>query len=658
MVTTPTPEFAMSIPTRPPRPRAFDAIAAHPWRTVLAVLGVAIVVLVLLWDWNWFKGPIERSVEARTGRSFEIGGDLDVDLGRITTIRAGALRFGNAEWSKEPTMAAADRVELQVAPFAMLFRGERSLQGLKLTKPVLLLETGPGGGNWNFGEPGGEPMTSRRLWIDDGRVRFVDAPHRTDIDVEVASRAPVRDAAAPPVAIEGGGLWRGSRFTLQGQAESPLELQRTDKPYRIDLRAAAGATRARARGTLLDPFRLRDFDLRMSLSGRNLEHLYPLIGIAMPPSPPYALDGRFTRDGNTWNYDGFTGKVGDSDLAGSAAVTTGGERPFLRANLTSKRLDFDDLAGFVGAAPKAEDGGSLDDELKALAAKQAASARVLPATPYQLEKLRAMDADVRWKAQRINAPRLPIDDMDAHLKLNAGLLRLEPLNFGVAGGDLRSNIRMDARGSPIRTRAQIAARGLNLGQLFPDAQITKDAVGRIGGDIAITGNGNSIAAMLGSADGDIALGMGRGRISNLLLELAGIDIYESLKYLVGKDRQVPIRCAFGDFAVKDGVMTARALAFDTTDTLIIGTGTISLREETLDLELRPRPKDRSILSLRSPLVAQGTFKDPSFRPDFARLGLRGAIALGLGSIAPPAALLGTIEVGPGEDSGCGGQYAR
>ena len=72
------------------------------------MLLVAIVVLVLVWDWNWLKGAIERSVEARTGRSLEIGGDLDVDLGRITTVRAEALRFGNVACSKEPTMAAAD----------------------------------------------------------------------------------------------------------------------------------------------------------------------------------------------------------------------------------------------------------------------------------------------------------------------------------------------------------------------------------------------------------------------------------------------------------------------------------------------------------------------------------------------------------------------
>ena len=269
-----------------------------------------------------------------------------------------------------------------------------------------------------------------------------------------------------------------------------------------------------------------------------------------------------------------------------------------------------------------------------------------------------MDADVRLKATRINAPSLPIDDMQAHLKLKAGVLRLDPLNFGVANGDIRSTIQMDARDATIRTRANISARRLDLAKIFPDLKLTQDAVGRIGGDITLSGSGNSVAAMLGSADGGMALGMGNGQISNLLMELAGLDIAEALKFLVTKDRKVPIRCAFGDFAVNKGVMQSRALAFDTADTLIVGKGQISLKDETLDLELRPRPKDRSILALRSPLVVGGTFKAPSFRPDFKRLGLRGAVAIALGSIAPPAALLATLELGPGEDSSCGGKFAK
>ncbi|MGO3126587.1 MAG: AsmA family protein [Luteimonas sp.] len=656
MTTTPPPPAST-------RPRFRRFASSRPLRIVALVLLVAIVLLVLLWDWNWFKGPVERIVEARTGRALVIGGDLDVDLGRTTTVRADALRFANADWSESQTMASVERLEIQVEVFPLLFKREVRLPEIRLVKPILRLETDPEGGtgNWDiaFGGGGdGPPPQIRRLWVEDGRLRYLDVPGQTDIDVRLASReSRGGEDAAPAIAIEGGGSWTQNRFTLEGVAESPLALQDTDKPYRINLRARAGATRAQVRGSLVAPFQLRDFDLRFALSGRNLADLFPLVGIALPDTPPYALDGRLTRDAATWHYDGFTGKVGQSDLGGSAAITLGGERPFLKADLVSKRLDFDDLAGFIGGTPDAED-DAIDPELVERERALAAKGRVLPDTPYDLAKLRAMDADVRLRAQRINAPKLPIDDMDAHLRLDAGLLQLEPLNFGVAGGNIRSTIRLDARQDTIQTRLQASVRRISLGGLFPPDTLAGEAVGRIGGDFNLAGAGNSVAAMLGSANGDVAVGMGAGRVSNLLVELAGIDIYETLKYLIGKDKQIPVRCAFADFGVQRGVMESRAFAFDTTDTIILGEGTINLREEQLDLLLRPRPKDRSILALRTPLTIGGTFASPSFRPDLARLGLRGAVALALGSIAPPAALLATLELGGGEDSGCGGTYAK
>ena len=114
------------------------AVADHPWWTALAVLVLAIVVLVLAWDWNWFKGPVERRVRAETGRSFEIGGDLDVDLGWVPTIRAERLRFGNASWSKTPTMAKADRLEFDVQLKPLLF--EIGVEFLRFQAHVVIFE--------------------------------------------------------------------------------------------------------------------------------------------------------------------------------------------------------------------------------------------------------------------------------------------------------------------------------------------------------------------------------------------------------------------------------------------------------------------------------------------------------------------------------------
>ena len=623
------------------------AVAAHPWRTGVGLLLLCIALLLLLWDWNWFKGPVERQVEARTGRAFEIRGDLDVDLGHTTVVTADRLQLGNADWAERPVMASTDRLRVGIEVWPLL-RGDVRIPELRLDRPRAFLEKGPGGvGNWVFDDdhPADDPPEFRSLWIEDGHLQVVDAAADTMVELDLGSVPAGKDDAAPAITGTGSGRWQGNPFVVEGRAESPLELRNRERPYRLDVRASAGDTHAHARGTLVDPLRLTDFDLQLALSGADLEDLYPLLGLALPPTPAYALDGHFFRDGNAWHYDDFEGKVGDSDLAGDANVDASGDRPYLRADLASNRLDLEDLGGFIGAPPGKP-------------AAVAARGRLLPDTPYDLEKLGAMDADVRLRAARIVGTRLPLDDMDAHLLLEGGLLRLDPLDFGVAGGNVRSTIRLDGRESPIRVQAQAAVRGLDLKRLMPQAELAQGAIGRIGGDIALAGSGNSVAKMLATSSGDVALGMGRGQVSNLLMEYAGLDIAEALKFLITGDRKVPVRCAFADFAVEGGVMSARALAFDTTDTIIVGEGNVDLRNETLAMTLRPRPKDRSLFVFRSPLLLRGTFADPSFSPDPARVGLRAAIALALGSIAPPAALLATIELGPGGDAECGGRYAK
>jgi uncharacterized protein involved in outer membrane biogenesis len=344
--------------------------------------------------------------------------------------------------------------------------------------------------------------------------------------------------------------------------------------------------------------------------------------------------------------------VGDSDLAGDATFLTGGKRPKLVADLVSKRLDFDDLGGFIGRAPQTGGSESSSPDQKRLAVQQAASARVLPDEPFHLEKIRRMDADVKLRAAHIETRRLPVDAMTAHLFVDDGVLRLDPLDFSAAAGEIRSTIRMDARGSVIASSAKVRAEGLSLPKMFPGWEITEDSTGRIGGSLALSGNGNSIAKMLATSNGDVSARMGQGKISNLLMEKAGIDIQEIIKFMITKDRTIPVRCAFGDFDVKGGVMHSRALAFDTTDTVILGDGNISLRDETLALRLKPLPKDHSFLALRAPLMVDGSFKDPAVHPDVKKITLRAVAAAVLATITPPAALIATYETGPGQDVSC------
>ncbi len=274
--------------------------------------------------------------------------------------------------------------------------------------------------------------------------------------------------------------------------------------------------------------------------------------------------------------------------------------------------------------------------------ERAADRRVLPTAPLDVSRLRAMNADVRVDAAKVvNARRLPLDRMGVHVRLRDGVLVLDPLDLGVAGGRLAGTLRIDATAQPVAVQTRLDARSLELSRLYPQSESVRNSFGKIQGQLDLVARGRSVAQMLASAEGHLALLMGKGQISNLLLEFAGLDGGEIMKFLVKGDDRVRLRCAATSFDVTDGLMTSRALVLDTDDTVFDGGGTVNLARETLDIVIRPSPKDTSILSLRSPLHIAGSFGAPDVGPDKGALAGRAGPGRCAGRHQPPA--------GPGSD---------
>src|SRR5205085_6300693 len=119
------------------------------------------------------------------------------------------------------------------------------------------------------------------------------------------------------------------------------------------------------------------------------------------------------------------------------------------------------------------------------------------------------------------------------------------------------------------------------------------------------------------------------------------------------DSEVPIRCVVGDFGVKDGVAQTNAFVFDTEILLVTGEGTISLKDEALNLTLQPQPKKGSIASLRSPLYITGSFSSPKVGPDMKSIAARGVGAAAMALLNPLLMVVPLIDEGPGKNSNCG-----
>ena len=118
------------------------------------------------------------------------------------------------------------------------------------------------------------------------------------------------------------------------------------KPYQLEVRAIAGDTKVFFAGTLV-PFLLETMDGNLQLSGKDLSKLYPIVPLPLPWTPAYRLSGRFVREGGIWSFKNFQGKVGGSDMEGDVSLDRKGKRPFITADVKSRRLDYKDLVGFL-----------------------------------------------------------------------------------------------------------------------------------------------------------------------------------------------------------------------------------------------------------------------------------------------------------------------
>jgi len=638
------------------------------WAGACAAVLAAVSAALVFFPWDLMRGPLNRYVSERTGRHFEITRHLDVRLGRTLRVSLDGVEFANPDWARDPYLIQAEGAEIDVSLWPLL-RGRLDLPRVSLRQPRLALQLEPDGRrSWALGQDTSDTSTVPQvgsLLVDRGSLHFLASGHGADIVAEFAIDASA--SSSLPLSYRARGTWARQPFAAQGRTGSVLQLSAPlQQPFPAQVSLTAGRTRLKASGTVASLVSLDGADASFDLQGQSLADLYKLIGVVLPETPPYALRGRLSKQAKAWTVAGIQGRLGRSDLSGSLVYDYAHPVPLLSGKLQSKELDFNDLGPLVGVpadrtgtATATVAAGSSSSQRAAAPApapdRTAASRqrKLLPTATLDLERLKAMNADVWYSAADVqHVKALPLDRMNVHVKLDGGVLQLDPLTLGIAGGSLAGQLRIDANANPAAVSTRLEARLLQLNQLLPAVALTRSSLGKLNGRVDLQARGNSAAQMLASSNGNVALLMGQGEISNILLEFLGLDGGEIIKFLVRGDRNVRLRCAATAFDVKQGLMSSRTLVLDTDDTVINGHGQINLAQETLDIVLDPLPKDRSILSLRSPLKIGGTFAAPSAGPDKLALAGRAGLVLALGAINPLLALAATVETGPGKDEDC------
>ena len=636
--------------TATPRPLALKFLSALGWVGGALLAAMALVtVVVALFGLNWLRAPIERMALDASGRLLVIGGDLSLSWGwPWPQLHLAGVTFANPAWAQEKQMLTADAVDITV-DVPQLLLGNLVFPQVRLVRPVVLLaQDADGRKNWLLDrsqQDEGARIRIGRLQLDQGTVGFDEPSRKTRIRARLSTPPPLAGGASESgLVFMAQGDYRGLPFKAEGTGGPVMALRDERSPYPLTVALSAGATRLQAKGTVTSLLTLTAADLDLNLRGDNLAQLSVLLGVAVPATPAYATEGRLVRSDKTWRYEKFSGRVGASDIAGTLMLTTGGKRPLVTGELVSELLDLSDLGPLIGSRP-----GSVRQAM----ARSAAKPRLLPDIPFQTNQWATLDARVSLRAKEVKRARhFPLQNLVTTLSLQDAVLTLDPLTMGLAGGQLKATVSLDGNQPEIQARARGQVNKVRMAELFPSVALNKTSIGEIHGEFDLRGHGNTVARMLGTANGQVGLVVDGGAVSQLMMEQAGLHLWEVLALNLTGDKQIRLRCAVADFTATDGTFKVDALVLDTAVTTILGSGSIDLRQETLDVTLDQKTKDTSPLVLRSPIHLRGPLAQPRIGVDKVRVAARALGAIALGLVNPLLALLPLIDAGPGKDSDC------
>jgi uncharacterized protein involved in outer membrane biogenesis len=654
----------------PPRSRRTKIILGII-AVLVAIPAIAIIIL-LTYDWDkarpWLNAKVSEAIE----RPFAIAGHLAVKWERPADAITGANRswrdhipwphliandvhVGNPQGMPARDMASVRQFSFSLNPFALL--GHRiAIPVLRFDSPAVdLLRLDPEHNNWTFkhqDKPSRWTLELDRVVLAKGVLHVRDAVTRADLtaDIETLDNDPKYG-----VGWTLRGTYHGAAVTGGGKAGAVLSLKQQEAPYPIQADMRSAGNRIALEGTVTRPAQLAALDLTLKLSGPSMARLYSFTGVLLPETPPYSTEGRLIGSidpkSSRWTYDHFKGKVGSSDIGGRLEYQSGKPRGTLSGNVVSHQLLFSDLGPLVGADSNASKAA------RGVAPVQPAG-KVLPVEEFHTERWKSIDANVRFAAERIvRDHQLPINKLSTHLTLKDGVLTLNPLEFGMAGGALNSTIKLDGSGrdgkDTIKATARVSARHIQIKQLFPAVEKLQATVGEINGDAQLSGVGKSVATLLATSNGELKTLITQGAVSKLLLEEMGLNVGNIIVTKLFGDKQVKLNCMATDFDDVNGLLQTKLFVIDTDEALVTVDGAINLGTEQMNLTLHPQTKGLRLFSLRAPLYLRGTFSKPDVSVDKGVLALKaGGATVLAAAAAPAAALLPLINAGPGENSDC------
>jgi len=539
---------------------------------LVGLLLIAIAIAIWRIDPNDFAAPIQARIKQATGRNVAITGGIDLKVSLTPRLVVRDLTLANAPWGHSPLMVAVKQLDIEVALLPLLHR-RIDVARIDLIEPSIVLETdAQGHANWDFG--------------------------RGAVGTEAAE-----GASAPPAALGIGNLavtngtltYRdGKSGAVTNVAVDSLVLSARDpqSPVKAEFRGRIDSVAVALTGQLgpFESLTQRRWPYSLALSGE--------IG-----GQKSAIATKLRVDGDATRLDDFELTFGPNVVRGAISVVSGGPRLRYIVGLTAPVLVLGTAVmaagaqGKLSAAPVGATGGAA-----------ASSAYLFSDAPLPLAVLHKFDAEGVVKIDRLVAsPTREFTAVEVRFTLNDGHLDAPVLKAATFGGNVDAHATLDSPASGAPALALVVdAKNLDLAAELAAFGVHREMTGgKTSVKADLHARGTSLHDWAASANGSVTAIAGPATISNLKLDLdSAFDrVVKAANPFRDKDPTTELKCAVVRLPLAAGVAHIdRSVAAETQKLGVSVSGTLDLRNESIDLTFKPQLREG--ISIELPQIAE------------------------------------------------------
>ena len=472
------------------------------------------------------------------------------------------------------------------------------------------------------------------------QLGYNDQKRNEKVSIKLVRQPRNTTTGNPGLTVIADGDIDGKVVELSGSIIPPADLLVSGKPYQIDLTLQALDVSARVFGKIADPYALNGLDLDVEAHATDMNGLRRAFGERVPALGKVDLATGLTYGQGQMQLSKLAIELLDARIDGVLLLDISTDMPELQGELTFTDMDIDKL---------------LQTQQKPagpVAAAQPANGRLFSDEPLPFDSLPRAKINLTLRARNLIHNKKSLGDVGIRMKLDKEKLSASLLKHSAIHGEIDSDFVIDTSGkeAPVVT-GKLKAHHLELGELMLAGGGSAAIEGALAIDLALHGQGESLAQIMGTLDGDIHLLMEKGSANAEALDL----YFGGLTALVGtifvdRSSKTRINCAISDVELNDGIINTRVVVLDTQYSTVFFNGQVDLNKEQLDITVTPQAKGVT-LSVGYPVRLHGRLN----KPDVA-IEKTGALIktgeLWANIVYPPSLLVNFSDLTGGRENPC------